>query len=125
MKPVVRMVEASLASCLLAAFFFNRETNIAILFGMLGPLAAVAVTWVLAERTARRDPRGMTALMIAGFGGKLVFFGMYVAVMLRLLLLRPVPFVISFTSYLIALYLIEALYLRRLFLGRDAGIPIK
>jgi hypothetical protein len=119
------MVVVSLGSCIAAALFFDRQTSIAILFGMLGPLVAVTVTWILAEQTSRRNPRDLTALMIYGFGGKLVFFGAYVTVMLRLLLLRPVPFVGSFTSYLIVLYLIEALYFRRLFLGRDAGIPIK
>jgi len=36
-------------------------------------------------------------------------------VMLRLLSLRPAPFVASFTVYFIGLYLTEALYLRRLF----------
>jgi hypothetical protein len=125
MRLLVWLIQGCLASCLVATFLFDRATSIAILFGMLGPLAAVAVTWVLADRTARRDPRALTGLMIAGFGGKLVFFGTYVTVMLKLMRLRPVPFVSSFTSYLIVLYLIEALYLRRLFLGRDAGIPIK
>jgi hypothetical protein len=61
------------------------------------------------------NPGGMTAVMIAAFGFKVVFFGVYVAVMLGLLALRPVPFVASFTGYFIGLYLIEALYMRRLF----------
>ena len=37
--------------------------------------------------------------------------------MLKVVGLRPVPFVVSFTSYFIALYLTEALLLRRLFAG--------
>ena len=45
----------------------------------------------------------------------LQFFGAYVAVMLEVIGLRPTVFVVSFTSYFIALYLIEALLLRRLF----------
>jgi hypothetical protein len=45
----------------------------------------------------------------------MVFFGAYVAVMLAVLRLRPIPFVLSFTGYFIGLYLMEALYLRRLF----------
>ena len=45
--------------------------------------AAVAVTtWVLAERTYRRDPARLTGVMMAAFVGKMVFFGAYVAVML-------------------------------------------
>ena len=53
--------------------------------------------------------------MIAAFAFKLVFFGAYVAVMLRVVALRPVPFIASFTGYLVGLYVIEALYLRHLF----------
>ena len=55
------------------------------------------------------DPERLTSLMIAAFAGKMVFFGAYVAVMLKVLSLRPVPFVVSFTSSFIALYLMEAL----------------
>jgi hypothetical protein len=59
-------------------------------------------------------------LMAAAFGAKLVFFGAYVAIALRLLMLRPVPFVVSFTSYFIGLYALEAFYLRRLFTSGGA-----
>ena len=52
--------------------------------------------------------------MIVWFALKFVFFVVYVAVMLRLLSLRPVPFVIAFVSYFIALYAMQAFYLRRL-----------
>ena len=38
--------------------------------------------------------------------------------MLTVLSLRPLPFVISFTAYFIALHLFEALCLQRLFAGR-------
>jgi hypothetical protein len=55
--------------------------------------------------------------MTVAFAGKLVFFGAYVALTLRLLPVRPVPFLASFTSYFIALYLLEALFMRRLFAG--------
>ena len=82
---------------------------------MLGPLAIVSGTWILTERTHRTNPAALTSVMIAAFGFKVVFFGGYVAVMLGLLALRPVPFVASFASYFIGLYLIEALYMRRLF----------
>ncbi len=43
----------------------------------------------LMERTYRRNPERLTAVMIAAFAGKMVFFGAYVAVMLRVLSLRP------------------------------------
>jgi hypothetical protein len=45
---------------------------------------------------------------------------MYVAIALMVFSLRPVLFVASFISYFIGLYLIEALYLRRLFASGTA-----
>jgi hypothetical protein len=53
--------------------------------------------------------------MIAAFAFKLVFFGFYVGLMIRVVALRPLPFIASFTGYFVGLYLMEALYLRRLF----------
>ena len=93
-----------------------------VLFGMLAPLLAAVVSWTLAERTYRRSPAQLTGLMVMAFAGKMVFFGAYVAVMLRGLALRPVPFVVSFTASFIGLHLAEALCLRRLFQG-DAREP--
>ena len=117
MKPIIPVVVASLGSCLAASAFFDRQTSLAILAGMSGPLIAVMTTWIMAEKLYRRHPAVLTQLMLAAFAGKLIFFGMYVTVMLGLLSLRPIPFIASFTSYFIALYLTEALYLRRLFWG--------
>ena len=104
-------------SWLVAAGLLDTQARIAVLYGMLGPLAMVAGSWVLMERAYRRNPQRLTGIMVAAFAGKLVFFGAYVAVMLRVLSLSPRPFVASFTGYFIALYLIEALYLRRLLAG--------
>ena len=59
----------------------------------------------LPARSASADRR----VMIAAFAVKMVFFGAYVAVMLRGSALRPMPFVVSFTGYFIALALVEAL----------------
>ena len=46
----------------------------------------------------------------------MMFFGAYVAFVLKVLAFRPIPFVASFTGHLIGLYGMEALYLRRLFI---------
>lgn len=117
MTPVWWMVGLSGLSWLVAAALLDTQARIEVLYGMLGPLAMVSGSWVLMERAYRRSPQRLTAVMAAAFAGKVVFFGAYVAVMLRVLSLRPRTFVASFTGYFIALYLIEALYLRRLFAG--------
>jgi hypothetical protein len=117
MKPVAWMTAASLGSGLLAMAIVGRQAGAEVMLGMVAPLAAVSVSWLLTERTYKRDPQRLTGLMVGAFGAKMLFFGAYVAVMLNLVALRPVPFVASFTGYFIALYLTEALLMRRLFAG--------
>ncbi len=86
--------------------------------GMIAPLAIAVGTWIAVERTHKTNPAGVTAVMMGGFLGKMVLFGAYVVIVLRGLSVRPVPFVASFTVYFIGLYLVEALYLKRLFAGK-------
>jgi hypothetical protein len=115
MKAVVAMAAASIASVLVVGALVDPRARLAVLLGMLGPLAMASGSWVLAERTYRERPQALMSVMIAAFAFKLVFFGAYVAVMIRVVALRPVPFIASFTGYLAGLYLMEALYLRQLF----------
>jgi hypothetical protein len=84
-------------------------------FGMLAPLVAACGTWIVTERAYRTNPQALTGVMVTGLAVKAVFFGVYVVVMLRGLDLRPAPFVASFTGYFVALYGLEALFLKRLF----------
>jgi hypothetical protein len=92
----------------------------ALVLGAVGPLVVALGSWKLVERTWRSEPSRLTAMMIAAFAGKLVFFAVYVAVMLSVLSLPPTPFIASFTTSFIALHLAEALALRRLFsVSRD------
>ena len=115
MKALGVMMAAGLGSWLVASLVIDSRLRLELLCGMAGPLAGVGGSWVLVERTHRRDPQAVTAAMIWAFAFKVVFFGAYVAVMLLGLSLRPVPFVASFVSFFCGLYLMEALYLQRLF----------
>ena len=72
---------------------------------------------VLMERTYRRNPAALTRLMIMAFAAKMMFFGAYVAFVLRMLPVRPIPFVVAFTSAFIVLYSMQAFSLRRLLAG--------
>src|SRR5215469_6616462 len=118
-KPIAVMVVVSVGMWAGVALIVDRRTSLEMFFGMLGPLAAVSATWVLAEWIYRQRPAELTSLMLAAFLLKMVFFAGYVAIMLRVAEFRPVPFVASFTGYFIALYLVEALYLKRLFSERS------
>ena len=94
---------------------FGREVWI----GMLAPLIAAGATWTFTERIHRANPGQVTAVMITAFAGKLVFFGAYVGLAIGVLGVRPVPFVASFTGYFIALHVVEALWLKRLFVSSN------
>jgi hypothetical protein len=117
MRTVGWMAGVSALSCTGAIAVFGTRIGAEVVLGMLAPLVVAAGTWVLVEQTYRRTPERVTGLMVAGFAGKMVFFGVYVAVMLKGLALQPTPFVVSFTGYFIALHVMEAFALRRLFAG--------
>ena len=124
MKVVAWMVAASVASWLAIAVLVDARARTATLLGMLAPLGVAAASWLLTERTWRQNPASLTSLMIAAFVGKMVFFGVYVAAMLKGLAVAPMPFVASFAGYFIALHLGEALALKGLFAqaGRGSGL---
>ncbi len=115
MKPVLWMVGGSVIAWLAAMALIGTRTGWEIFLGMIAPLAVATGTWMLTERTYRRSPERVTSLLMTAFAGKMLFFGLYVAVALKGLSLQPIPFVVSFAAYFIALLLTEALYLRRLF----------
>jgi dipeptide/tripeptide permease len=119
MNPIALMTAASVATWLVTALIVDRRTSIEVFFGMLGPLAAASGTWLLVTWAYRERPGELTGLLAAAFVLKMIFFGGYVAIMLRVARFRPIPFVVSFTGYFIGTYLIEALYLKRLFSERS------
>ena len=115
MKLVWWMVGAAVMTWLAVAAVPGVESDVEILFGMLAPLTGAVATWVLVVRTYPTHPQRLTPLMVVAFGGKIVFFVIYVTVMLAVLSLRPLPFVVSFTAYFVALHFFEAVCLQRLF----------
>jgi hypothetical protein len=118
MKPIAYMAAASVASWLGAAAIVGKG-SLEIFFGMLGPLAAAIGTWLLVTWVYKDHPEQSTGLMAGAFVFKMVFFATYVTLMLNVLELQLIPFIVSFTGYFIALYITEALYLRRLLSERS------
>jgi hypothetical protein len=116
MKALLWMGGAGLVIWLVATTALGAQASLGeTALGVAGPLAATCGSWLLIVRTMRRDPTQVTPLMMKSFAAKLLFFGLYVVLMVTVLKLRPVPFIVSFTSAFITLYLIEAVYLQRLF----------
>jgi hypothetical protein len=115
MKFLWWMVGAAVVSSLAVAALPGVESDRDVVLGMLAPLVGAAATAVLVERTWAARAEALPGLMIAAFCAKLVFFGAYVTVVLKVLGARPLPFVVSFTTYFIGLHLVEALWLQRFF----------
>ena len=117
MKPALWMTGMGLMSWLAVAVTSKGSADPEVLLGMAGPLVSAVGSWMAYERAHRSAPGRLTNVMIAALAVKMVFFGVYVGVMLRGLNLRPVPFVTSFAAYFIALYAMEAMFLRRLLMN--------
>jgi len=113
--PVLWLTIASVASAAILGARFGRE----VWLGMFAPLVVVSITWLLTERVHRTHPERLTSVMISAFAGKLIFFGAYVGLAIGVLGVRPAPFAVSLTGYFIALHLIEALWLKRLFVSSN------
>ena len=117
MTPLWWMVGVSVVSWLGVSAIAGSTASPEVFYGMLAPLLATAGTWVVTANTHRSRPEGVTNVLIGGLAVKAVFFAAYVVVILRVAGARPLPFVISFTAYFVALYGMEAWFLRRLFAG--------
>jgi len=114
MREAAWMAGVAIGSWLAVSAAGGDQVNPESFFGMVGPLVAVCVSWLAVQRVHRVTPERVMAALIIGFAAKFVFFSAYVAVMLGVLSLRPVPFTTAFVSYFIALYAMQALFFRRL-----------
>ena len=81
-------------------------------FGMLGPLVAVVGTLLVVEWTQRQNPARVGSVLIGAFGVKMLFFGVYVAVVTQLLNLNLAMFVTSFLVFFMPLYAAQAILVR-------------
>lgn len=91
-------------------------------FGMAAPLVAVVCSWLVTARIHAADPARVTGAMVVGLAAKAILFAVYVVVMVRVIGVRPVPFVLSFAGFFIALYAMEAYFLRQLFAGPGRSV---
>ena len=114
MREAAWMAGAAIGSWLAVSVAGGDRVNPESFFGMLGPLVAVCASWVTVKRTHQRAPERVMAVMTIWFALKFVYFGAYVVLVVWLLSLRTGPFIVAFVSYFIALYAMQAMFLRRL-----------
>jgi hypothetical protein len=107
-----------IAGCLLTAIAViaigGQALMPEVLLGMAAPLVSAVASWQVILRTHAAAPASLTSVLVIAFAAKAVLFGAYVALVLGVFHLRPVPFIAAFTSYYVALHLGEAVLLKRL-----------
>lgn len=119
LRPLPVMIGGSLVSWGGITLAGGAEMNPELAIGMAGPLTSATATWVAVGRAQAIAPARVTGVLIAGFIAKMLFFAALVGVVAALGL-RPRPFVVSFAAYFIALHVLEAFYLRRVFAGAES-----
>jgi hypothetical protein len=111
---VVVSLMATASALAIASRVREHDVARAVVAGMLGPVMIIGVTWAQAARIHRTGPARLTAFLMTAFFVKVVLFGAYVAVALRVLDLPGYPFIVSFAGYFVMLYASEAVWLSRL-----------
>jgi|GEM_PF-828842 len=114
MKLVWWMLLGSILTALFLTVMVKAEIRLELWIGMLGPLMSAVASWIMMQRQYLRRPEELTALMIKAFAAKMVFFAIYITAFVGFGLVEPVPFVVSFACYFLALHIMEAIGLRRL-----------
>ena len=97
------------------SFIVVPQAAAEVFLGMIIPLLLAIGTIVPVERIYAKNPANLSSFMTKAFLGKMLLYGMYVALVVGLLSFDAVPFAISFTFYFTALHLAEALYFRNMF----------
>jgi len=114
MKLLWWMSAGSILAAIVLTFVAGKQTRMEIWFGMAAPLIATIVSWIAMVRQYGRNSRGMTGLLIRALAAKVVFFAVYFIVLLRSRCVRPIPFVICFAGFYLALHIAEAIGLSRM-----------
>ena len=107
-------VSVSMVSSAFIATYVMPAVATEVLVGMAGPVVVAIGSIMTMDRVSRRNPEGLTRLLIRSFVSKMVVFGLYVALATVLMSLEVVVFVVSFTMYFVLLYLVETFYVYQL-----------
>jgi len=86
-----------------------------IFLGMVAPLLVTIFSIFWIEKVFKTDKEKVTATMTKSFFVKMVLFALYFIIILSFYTFEPNPFIISFTGFFILFYIIEAMFLQKLF----------
>ena len=116
MKFVAYLAGGSILAAIISSVAFRAAglgAEREIWLGMLGPMLASVVTWMVIGREKNLTQQKMLRCLIQAFVVKFLFFGAYVIVLVKTDQIRPGLFVCCFALFYIALHIAEAFELRR------------
>jgi len=86
-----------------------------IFLGMIAPLLVTVISIIWINKVFKADPEKITATMTKSFFIKMVLIALYFIIIFSFYTFKPNPFVLSFTGFFILFYIIEAVFLQKLF----------
>ena len=84
--------------------------------GMIVPLVIGLLTVTKIQSIFTSDPGELTSFMMKSFIGKLVIYGVYMMGIVAFSPFNERPFIISFMGYFITLHVLEAFFIRSVFI---------
>lgn len=103
---------------IVSGFLLYQYVN-EIFIGMLAPLIVSIISIQISKNVFEKSPEKLTASLTKSFFLKMVIYATYFIVILSFYAFEPIPFVVSFTSFFILFYIIEAVFLQKLIQSKN------
>ena len=103
---------------LVGGTFFNDYSS-EIFLGMVAPLLLSIVSVLWSESSFKKSPQMLTNTLIKTFIARAIFFALYFILIFTYYDFEQIPFIISFTSFFMIFYAIEALFLQKLIKSKN------
>lgn len=103
---------------ILGGTFVSSYSN-EIFLGMIAPLLLSIVSILWYETSVKKSPQQLTNTLIKTFIARAVFFALYFILIFTYYDFEQIPFIISFTSFFMIFYVIEALFLQKLIKSKN------
>ena len=115
MKYIISIIALGLGiSGIVSGILYPQYIN-EIFLGMAAPLLVTILSISFIKRTYFISPRKVTETITKSFLIKMILFGLYFVIILSFYTFEQIPFVSSFTGFFILFYIIEAVFLHKLF----------
>ncbi|MBC8346149.1 MAG: hypothetical protein ISR82_08030 [Candidatus Marinimicrobia bacterium] len=86
-----------------------------ILLGIFLPYIVTTIELFFIFHVIKKEPQLTTKILMTGFVGKMIIFGIYLLIIFNFYSFAPYPFVISFAGSFLAFHTLEAFVLKSLY----------